>query len=227
MARVISMQNSGGASLWRLLRRRAVRAARPTYSVLERSRLAPLLRVPAVQRLKARITYMPASRVIAVLDSLAAAGVRAWVGGGWGVDALVGRQTRRHYDLDLVIGNTREEYLRVEQVLTAAGFRPAGGEFNAGLAMPLRRVWHHDDGHNVEVLPVALQRPPFNAAPADAQASDAESPFTHGSIGGQPVPCLSAGLQLALHAGYPLRDIDADDIGLLRTRVNRPEGTTP
>lgn len=29
--------------------------------------------------------------------------VRSWVDGGWGVDALVGQQTRPHDDLDLVI----------------------------------------------------------------------------------------------------------------------------
>jgi lincosamide nucleotidyltransferase A/C/D/E len=41
--------------------------------------------------------------VLAVLDALAHAGCRAWVGGGWGVDALVGRPTRSHRDLDLAI----------------------------------------------------------------------------------------------------------------------------
>src|SRR3954462_9576165 len=35
-------------------------------------------------------------RVLAVLE-------RAWVAGGWGVDALVGEQTREHRDLDLAI----------------------------------------------------------------------------------------------------------------------------
>jgi hypothetical protein len=42
-----------------------------------------------------------ADDVIQVLDALDAAGVRHWVGGGWGVAALAGRQTRAHRDLDL------------------------------------------------------------------------------------------------------------------------------
>lgn len=29
--------------------------------------------------------------------------VRCWVMGGWGVDALLGRETRRHHDLDLLV----------------------------------------------------------------------------------------------------------------------------
>jgi Aminoglycoside-2''-adenylyltransferase len=44
-----------------------------------------------------------ADDVIRVLDALDEAGVRHWVGGGWGVDALAGRQTRAHRDLDLNI----------------------------------------------------------------------------------------------------------------------------
>ena len=35
-----------------------------------------------------------AADVIGVLDALDEAGVRSWVGGGWGVAALAGRQTR-------------------------------------------------------------------------------------------------------------------------------------
>jgi lincosamide nucleotidyltransferase A/C/D/E len=44
-----------------------------------------------------------AEDVIQVLDALDAAGVRHWVAGGWGIAALVGRQTRQHRDLDLAV----------------------------------------------------------------------------------------------------------------------------
>ena len=37
---------------------------------------------------------MPAGEVVAVLDAMAARAVDVWVDGGWGVDALLGRQTR-------------------------------------------------------------------------------------------------------------------------------------
>ena len=45
-------------------------------------------------------TYMDADDVLRVIDRLASADIRVWVDGGWGVDALLGRQTRRHHDLD-------------------------------------------------------------------------------------------------------------------------------
>ncbi|MGZ4382041.1 MAG: nucleotidyltransferase domain-containing protein, partial [Gaiellaceae bacterium] len=44
---------------------------------------------------------MRATDVLEVLAALGEAGVRASLEGGWGVDALVGRQTREHEDLDL------------------------------------------------------------------------------------------------------------------------------
>ena len=46
---------------------------------------------------------MNAERVLEILDRLRSHGVTASVDGGWGVDALVGRQTRPHEDLDLVV----------------------------------------------------------------------------------------------------------------------------
>ena len=148
---------------WLLLsaRRYLIPAARAAYLGLERSPLAFLLRLPGVQWLKSRVTYLPESRVLALMDALGAAGVSAWVAGGWGVDALIGYQTRRHYDLDLVVSDTGDNLERMERVLARAGFRPGIREFNPGLAMPLRLNWQDDTGHTVEVMPVTLGTPPF------------------------------------------------------------------
>ncbi len=44
-----------------------------------------------------------ADDVVDVLDRLAAARIDAAVAGGWAVDALVGRVTREHGDLDLAV----------------------------------------------------------------------------------------------------------------------------
>jgi len=45
--------------------------------------------------------------VLAILGAVEVTGTRLWVAGGWGVDALVGRQTRAHRDLDLLVDSQR------------------------------------------------------------------------------------------------------------------------
>ena len=45
---------------------------------------------------------MLAHDVLEIVAGLDAAGVRVWLDGGWGVDALIRHQTRDHEDLDLV-----------------------------------------------------------------------------------------------------------------------------
>jgi lincosamide nucleotidyltransferase A/C/D/E len=215
------------ARLGESARGRAVPAARAAYTTVERSPLAFLLRAPAVQHLKGRITYMPDSRVLTVMDAIAAAGPPCWVAGGWGIDALLGQQTRRHYDLDLVISDTPDDVERMGRVLARAGFRPGVRESNPGLLMPVRHCWQDDQGATVEVMPVALHEPPFSAAARAAPHLPREQPFTRGVIGGREVPCLSASLQLALHEGYEARGTDRADVAALRAHVGQGEGAPP
>jgi lincosamide nucleotidyltransferase A/C/D/E len=196
----------------RRLKRQTIRVARAAYLGIERSPLAPLLRTQAIQRLKARITFMPAGQVVWLLDLLAEGGAMVWVAGGWGVDALAGRQTRQHYDLDLVTGDEASQSALIGTVLARAGFRRGTSQHNPGLAMPWRYVWQHDEGYSVEVMPVVLHDPPFSGPG-----------FTTGVIGGRPVPCLSAALQLELHTGYPQRPVDAADTSVLRACLDRAD----
>jgi len=39
-----------------------------------------------------------AAQAIQIAEGLAAAEVRSWVMGGWGIDVLLGEQTRAHHD---------------------------------------------------------------------------------------------------------------------------------
>jgi lincosamide nucleotidyltransferase A/C/D/E len=45
---------------------------------------------------------MDAAALLEVIDCLEGQGVDVWLDGGWGVDALLERETREHDDLDLV-----------------------------------------------------------------------------------------------------------------------------
>ena len=48
-------------------------------------------------------TFMPPKDVIDIYKELERRGVRVWIDGGWGVDALLGKHSRPHKDLDIAI----------------------------------------------------------------------------------------------------------------------------
>jgi lincosamide nucleotidyltransferase A/C/D/E len=153
---------------------------------------------------------MSAADVLPILDQLRAAGCRVWVGGGWGVDALVGRQTRPHRDLDLAIDASDEA--TAIAVLTALGFRVETDwrPVRVELAAPGAR-W-------VDLHPVVFAED-GSGNQADLDGGTFSYPaacFVTGVIAGRVVPCLSVDQQIAFHAGYEPRDVDLADLRQLQ-----------
>ena len=153
--------------------------------------------------------------VHAVIRALALAKCRVWVGGGWGVDALVGHQTRPHRDLDLAIDAAGEA--AAMQVLEGRGYRVETDwrPVRIELAAPSDR-W-------VDLHPIHFDEN------GDARQSGPGGGFffypreslINGSIDGTPVPCLSVVQQIQFHSGYEPRDIDVADLAVLK-RLRRP-----
>src|SRR5262245_34893244 len=56
------------------------------------------------------IKLMEADSVLNIYNDLQDHGVKIWIDGGWCVDALLGKQTRPHPDLDIAV-NHRDEHL--------------------------------------------------------------------------------------------------------------------
>jgi lincosamide nucleotidyltransferase A/C/D/E len=54
---------------------------------------------------------MQASTVAMIVSGLEAAAIAVWVDGGWCIDALLGRQSRPHSDLDLAVDRRNVERL--------------------------------------------------------------------------------------------------------------------
>ena len=156
---------------------------------------------------------MDAARAVRLLDLLEAAGVRAWVDGGWGVDALLGEQTREHDDLDLVV--ELADAPRVLGLLAAEGYELAAGGAPKSFALvdPV--------GHQVDVHPVT-----FDAAGGGVYVTDDGGTWIYpdfgfagrGSIAGRPVRCLSPEAQVIVHDGYELGEKDYTELRLLHER---------
>jgi lincosamide nucleotidyltransferase A/C/D/E len=153
---------------------------------------------------------MQAAEVAAVVAALEAAGCRCWLEGGWGVDALAGRQTRAHRDVDVAVDAGREaDVLRTLEGLGYAvetDWRPTRVELVAA-----GRGW-------VDVHPLALAADGTGVQ----TGQDGErwvypaACFTTGRVAGRTVGCISAAQQIAWRSGYQLRDVDRHDLAVLQ-----------
>ncbi|HEU4738995.1 MAG TPA: hypothetical protein VFS54_07925, partial [Solirubrobacterales bacterium] len=84
-------------------------------------------RLPAPRRARALLSQLvyrnpsiQPERVIETLLALDLAGVAVIVIGGWGIDALLGRQLRSHSDLDLIVD--QRQFDRAPGALRGLGF---------------------------------------------------------------------------------------------------------
>src|SRR5215207_4956080 len=92
---------------------------------------------------------MSSTRAVAIIEQLEARGIRVWLEGGWGVDALLERETREHDDLDVIVSLDQAE--EIESAL-----RELGQQTKCGGA-PTSFELVDDHGHQVDVHPVAFQ----------------------------------------------------------------------
>jgi lincosamide nucleotidyltransferase A/C/D/E len=158
---------------------------------------------------------MPAEEVHRVLDVLADGGCRAWIAGGWGVDALVGRQTRAHRDLDLLA-----EAGCVDDAL--ASLRGLGYEVETDW-LPIRVEVAAPGPRWVDLHPVEFDED-GNGVQAGLAGTTFDYPaacFVTGTIEGRTVPCLSVDRQIEAHTGFELREVDRADLALLRALEER------
>jgi lincosamide nucleotidyltransferase A/C/D/E len=182
----------------------------------------PLLASRATSGLRMSAGTMRPAGVVAVVGRLEAVGIPVWLSGGWGVDALVGHQTRRHGDLDLLLDCVHEQ--RAVAELAALGYHTLTSEPGPGPLVPRRVVVYDAMGRSVDLHPVDLGH--WLATAIAERLPDADDPetaaFAEGHIGERRVQCLSAALQIAAHEGYPGRDVDRHDLDVLQRLAPGP-----
>jgi lincosamide nucleotidyltransferase A/C/D/E len=157
---------------------------------------------------------MTAERVLEILEALRSNGVTASVDGGWGVDALVGRETRRHEDLDLVVALGDVDAIQ-------CALRP----FSFSIAedhLPVRFVMRDPNGSQLDFHTVTFDAQGGGMQPQPGGGSFRYPPegFVAGQIAGRQVPCISAEVQVLCHLGYEPTAKDARDVLLLCRHFN-------
>jgi lincosamide nucleotidyltransferase A/C/D/E len=152
---------------------------------------------------------MTADDVLAIVTRLA--NVDVWIGGGWGIDALLGEQTRQHRDLDLMHRKPQEP--AVVAALAAAGYVETLDW------RPVRFVVTDPDGREIDLHPLDFAEDGSAVQAAFGPNRPFAYPascFVTGTILGRTVPCLSAEQQVYFHQGYEPSDRDRHDMARLR-----------
>jgi lincosamide nucleotidyltransferase A/C/D/E len=152
--------------------------------------------------------------VVEALTMLERKGVRVWLDGGWGVDALLCEQTRSHSDLDLILNAA--DVTKLKDALLPIGYRLKAG----GAATHL--VLENDLGNQIDVHPIDFDSRGFGIF----NLGDGRRwPFPPGAFAGMgqvmgcSVRCLSPDAQVQCHAqGYVPTEKDLRDMELLQQR---------
>jgi lincosamide nucleotidyltransferase A/C/D/E len=159
---------------------------------------------------------MTAEGVLALLARMRDAGVTAWIDGGWGVDALVGFQSRPHQDLDLVVA--LDDVPAIEAALGPRGFLRTEDQ------LPVRFVLGHDALGSIDFHTVCFDAEGGGLQPQPGGGTFRYPPegFTTGRIAGEEVPCISAAVQILCHLGYAPSEKDLHDVRLLHRELGVP-----
>ncbi len=164
---------------------------------------------------------MTATDVLYVLDLLEGVGIVAWVDGGWGVDALLGEQTRDHNDLDLAIDHFDVDGYRA--TMGASGFHAT----ETLHATPTNFVMTDRNGREVDVHLVDRDVVVAVAGAIDVYgpnglAYEVGSLDATGTIGGRTVRCCTADFMVRSHTTYEPDLDDARDVFALCERFAIP-----
>jgi len=158
-----------------------------------------------------------ADDVIKFLGRMEYLDIKVWIVGGWGVDALLGTQSRAHDDLDIVI--QRKDTAVACRVLEENGFtnipRPDTSAWNFVMGDNLGReidfhvVMFDENGDGL-----------YGAPGKEVVFPPAGSLYDEGEIARHKVSCLTPEFTVKDHTGYKLREKDYHDVGLLCRKFN-------
>jgi lincosamide nucleotidyltransferase A/C/D/E len=149
------------------------------------------------------IPEMTLHDVIEIVQLLDRHHIEFYVDGGWGVDALLGKQTRPHADLDIAIQHKDSPQVRI--LLKARGYsdvhRADRSDFNFVLG--------DDRGHQIDIHTYT-----FDASGNHMYGIPypLESLTGTGSVDGYAVKCISPEWVVKFHTAYEFDEDDYHDV---------------
>ncbi|MBN1659258.1 MAG: nucleotidyltransferase family protein [Anaerolineae bacterium] len=162
-------------------------------------------------------------------------GIPVWLIGGWGIDALLGEQTRPHKDLDVLV--LVDDVAPLCELLAHDGYglKELWSENRRtldalGVEVETAFVLSDSEGREIDVHALRFDDggngiPAWEAAGFLFRTGDLGG---EGSIGGMTVRCVTPEMQMVCHTGYDLPSAHQQDVKRLRERfgVEVPDSTT-
>ena len=154
---------------------------------------------------------MEAVDVLDLYNALESLGVEIWIDGGWGVDALLEKETRPHKDLDIAI--QQKDISKLRELLETLGLK----EIKLKVARPHNFVMADTNGHEIDVHVIVLdsQGNGIYGPVENGEMYPAEALSGTGIIAGQTVRCISPEWTIKFHTGYELKEKDYKDVSAL------------
>ena len=156
---------------------------------------------------------MKAEIVIELLKFFAANGIETIVDGGWGVDALLGRQTRFHEDLDIAIPH--KDVPKLRKLLAEKGF----AEIFRDDSRDCNFVLEDDSKNQIDVHSYTFDEHGNNIYGIEYLS---EHLTGKGTINNHQVRCIAPEWMVKFHTGYDLDENDYHDVKALCERFSIP-----
>ncbi len=141
-----------------------------------------------------------------------------WIDGGWGVDGLLGVQTRKHEDLDFLIEKPDSE--RLVAAIRELGFTDVHSNDHTSWNF----VMGTPDGKNFDfhVLERSQDGDYTYGSPENPIRVTAESLAGRGTIGDRHFRCPTPEFQIDSHTGYEIKESDIHDVTALSEKFGIP-----
>jgi lincosamide nucleotidyltransferase A/C/D/E len=169
-----------------------------------------------------------AEDAIIIYRRLLLEGVRVWLTGGWGIDALLQEQTRPHKDLDIIV--LLDDAIRMREVLAREGYQleklwseNSWVKDKSGAETPTAFVLRDSEYRQIDVHAMRIDDQ-GNGIPAwkneEGLVFEKEDLYGDGSITGIEVHCITPSMQVTCHTGYDMPEFQMRDMKLLHQRFS-------
>lgn len=156
---------------------------------------------------------MTARDAAAIIKLIEENGIEVYVDGGWGVDALLGKQTRKHDDLDIALPHKFVPKLR--ELLEARGYKDVPRDDTRDCNF----VLGDDEGRLVDIHSYTFDE---NGKHIFGVAYEPHHFTGSGTIDGFRVKCIPPDVMVEFHTGYEVDENDYLDVKALCERFDLP-----